>query len=144
MSNESFNKREKEKLKQKKKEEKQKKKAERKKGSGDLDSMIAYVDEFGNLTDTPPDPTKKKAVSAEEIELGVPKRAEEEPDVPHKGVVAFFNHEKGFGFINETGTGERYFVHVNNLRQPISENDKVTFDAERGPKGLSAINVVKI
>ena len=37
--------------------------------------MMAYVDEFGNISDTPPDPTKKKKViKAENIVIGVPAR----------------------------------------------------------------------
>lgn len=49
--------------KQKKKQDKQQKKIERKENSvgGDLDNMIAYVDEFGNISDTPPPPPPKKA-----------------------------------------------------------------------------------
>jgi len=72
-SQQTFSKIEKEKKKIKKREEKQKKKEERransKKGSG-FDSMIAYVDENGHLTDTPPDPSKKKKIKAENIEIG--------------------------------------------------------------------------
>ena len=64
-SQESFSKKEKEKKKQKKREDKLRKKGDRKennlKGSG-LDNMIGYVDELGNLTDTPPDPTLKKEI----------------------------------------------------------------------------------
>jgi S-adenosylmethionine hydrolase len=54
-SNNSFIKKQKEQKKQKKKEQKQEKKIERKKNSkaGTLDNMLAYVDEFGNLSSTP-------------------------------------------------------------------------------------------
>ena len=61
-SQQTFSKSEKEKKRLKKRQEKEAKKLARKeeeKNSG-LDSMMAYVDEFGNITDTPPDPTKKK------------------------------------------------------------------------------------
>jgi len=46
-----------EKNKLQKKEDKQQRKEERKKnaGSGDLDSMMAYVNEFGEITSTPPE-----------------------------------------------------------------------------------------
>ena len=40
--------------------------------------MIAYVDENGNITDTPPDPQKKIEVKLEDIEIGVPKNEESE------------------------------------------------------------------
>ncbi|WP_109853353.1 cold-shock protein [Aquimarina sp. AU58] len=146
-SQQTFSKIEKEKKKLKKREEKQKKKQERRansnKGNG-LDSMIAYVDENGYTTDAPPDPTKKKKIKAENIEIGVPKREKEEFDPVRKGKVAFFNDSKGYGFINDTETQERYFVHVNGLMQEIKENDRVTFELERGQKGMNAVRVKKI
>ncbi len=146
-SQQTFSKIEKEKKKLKKREEKQKKKVERKansnKGNG-LDSMIAYVDENGYSTDTPPDPTKKKKIKAENIEIGVPKREKEEFDPVRKGKVAFFNDSKGYGFINDEETQERYFVHVNGLLDDVKENDKVSFELERGQKGMNAVRVKKI
>jgi S-adenosylmethionine hydrolase len=59
-SNNSFIKKQKELIRKKKREEKVERKIERKKNatSGDLESMMAYVDEFGNITSTPPE--KKK------------------------------------------------------------------------------------
>ena len=57
-----------------------------------------------------------------------------------KGTVKFFNEAKGFGFIMEEN-GQDIFVHATGLKQDIRENDKVTFETETGPKGLSAINV---
>jgi CspA family cold shock protein len=59
------------------------------------------------------------------------------------GTVKFFNEEKGFGFIHEDG-GEDIFVHVSGLKSQIGENDKVSFDVERGKKGLNAINVTVV
>jgi cold shock CspA family protein len=41
-------------------------------------------------------------------------------------------------------TQESVFVHVNQLSERISENDKVNFEVQMGPKGASAINVKKI
>ncbi len=61
----------------------------------------------------------------------------------NKGTVKFFNDAKGFGFI--TGEdGEEIFVHVTGLRQDIRENDQVTYDTEKGRKGLNAVNVTVI
>ena len=57
------------------------------------------------------------------------------------GVVSWFNNDKGFGFIKDSQSGESIFVHMNALSSPIKENDKVTFEVERGPKGLSATKV---
>ena len=36
-----------------------------------------------------------------------------------------------------------FFVHANQLSEPIKENDKVSFLAEHGLKGLNAVNVKK-
>lgn len=147
-SQQTFNKLEKEKKRKKKREDKAKKKVERlansKKGEG-FDSMIAYVDEYGQLTDTPPDPTKKIKVDASTIEIGVPKKEHVEEESPFKeGKVSFFDSSKGFGFILEKETQEKYFVHVSGVLEEIQENDKVAFELERGLKGMNAVRVKKI
>jgi cold shock CspA family protein len=144
-SQQSYNKSEKEKKRAKKKEEKRKKKEERK-ASGNTASEFVYVDEFGNLTDTPPDPSQKEEIDAESIEIGIPKKEEtaEETDFSKQGKVSFFDHSKGFGFILENQTQEKYFVHVSGLQDEISENDLVSFELEKGPKGLIAVRVKKI
>lgn len=61
-SQNSFMKKQREKKKQKKKEEKMEKKKERQENAtgGSLEEMIAYVDEFGNIVDTPPEEPKKE------------------------------------------------------------------------------------
>ena len=145
-SNETFSKKEKEKRKIAKRKEKQAKKEARKETStdGGLDSMMAYVDENGMITDTPPDPTKKKKViKASSIEIGVPKREHIEIDPIHHGRVSFFNDEKGYGFIKELDSQDSYFVHINNTSEPIGEGDKVSFELESGPKGMVAVKVKK-
>lgn len=57
-----------------------------------------------------------------------------------KGTVKFFNESKGFGFIKDEN-GEDIFVHSSGLNDEIRENDIVTFEVERGKKGLNAVNV---
>jgi cold shock CspA family protein len=144
-SKETFNKREKEKQRQKEKREKREKMEERKanqsKGKS-LDDMLAYIDENGNITSTPPDPRKRKEINAEDIEIGVPKLEEEAPGAFHEGRVEYFNQLKGFGFIIDK-RGEKVFFHINQLKEPVKENDKVVFEVERGPKGWNAIGVKK-
>lgn len=145
-SQETFNKKEKEKNRLKKQQEKQLKKEERKANAagGGLDNMMAYVDEFGRIVDTPPDLTKVKKIKAENIEIGVPKREEEEDPGVRTGKIIFFNDQKGYGFIKENETEEKYFVHINGLLDKVVENDKVSFDLEKGVKGMNAVHVRKI
>lgn len=145
---ETWNKKERQKKKMKEKMDKAEKMKERKenasKGKG-LDSMMAYVDENGNITDTPPDPRKRKEIKLEDIEIGVPEYVPPtEEELTHTGKVTFFNHEKGFGFIKDLATQQSIFVHANNLSAPISENDKVSFEIGHGQKGPMAVNVKKI
>jgi cold shock CspA family protein len=144
-SQETFNKKEKEKKRLKKRKDKLEKKEERKSTpSSDFDSMIAYVDEEGNITDTPPDPTiKKKKIDAKSIEIGVPKR-EDVVETVRKGRIEFFNDSKGYGFIRELETQEKFFVHINGLLDDVREGDKVSFELERGMKGMNAVKVKKI
>ena len=107
--------------------------------------MMAYVDENGMLTSTPQDPTKKKVmIDVSTIKIGVSKREEEDVPAIRNGRVDFYNDSKGFGFIKEIGTQEKYFVHVKGLLDEIKENDMVTFELERGIKGLNAFNVKKV
>jgi cold shock CspA family protein len=145
-SKETFNKKEKEKKKLKQRQDKEEKKEERKannKKGASLEDMMAYIDENGNITSTPPDPHRKKVFRQEDMQIGVPKQVETEEDAQRTGVVTFFNDGKGFGFIKDSVTQESVFVHVNQLSAPIKENDKVTFEVEKGPRGLSAVNVNK-
>ncbi len=58
-----------------------------------------------------------------------------------EGTVKFFNNTKGFGFINIKDSDEDVFVHSTNLIDEIKENDQVTFEVEKGEKGLSAVKV---
>jgi cold shock CspA family protein len=147
-SQETFNKKEREKKRIKKRLDKEEKmearKADAKKGKS-LDDMMAYLDENGNLSSSPPDPRKKKVFKQEEMEIGTPTlEAREANIVRRNGVVAFFNEDKGFGFINDVENRERVFVHVNQLTSRIKENDKVTFEVQMGPKGASAVNVTLV
>ncbi|MCL6273370.1 cold shock domain-containing protein [Muricauda sp. 2012CJ35-5] len=144
-SQQTFSKREKEKKRQKKREEKQKKKEARKTESKDSEGGIpfAYVDQYGNLTDTPTEPSEKEEINAEDIVLGIPQKeeSEEEFDPVRKGKVAFFDYSKGFGFIMDSETQEKHFVHISGLIDEINENDKVTFELEKGQKGMNAVRV---
>lgn len=148
-SKETFNKKEKEKKRMKQRQEKKDKMEERKANAGKgkpLESMMAYIDENGNLSDTPPDPSKKLEFKAEDMQIGVPKYEHEEAEDGGvlKGKVSFFNQSKGFGFITVASSGERVFVHASQLLEPVAEEDQVTFEVEQGPRGLTAVNVQRV
>ncbi|CAN5129758.1 cold shock domain-containing protein [soil metagenome] len=143
----TFEKKEKEKKRAKQKKDKAEKMEERKasaKKGKSLDDMMAYIDENGNLSSTPPDPSKRKVFNAEDMEIGVAKHTEEEGDGIRTGIVSFFNDSKGFGFIKDLLTGESIFVHINQIAEPIKENNKVSFMVEMGPRGANAIDVKKV
>lgn len=137
----TFNKRDNEKKKQAKRQEKQKRKDERKtSGKSSLDDMIAYVDENGMLTTTPPDAQKKEKINQEDILIAVPKKEKEEVEF-NKGRVEHFNASKGYGFIKNLGTTDKYFFHISNAPEEISEGDLVHFQLERGTRGMNAVNI---
>ncbi len=141
---ESFNKRELEKKRLQKRKEKEQRKEERKASGGGGNSwedMIAYVDEFGNITSTPPDPAAKSTINAEDIVIGSRNIADETETEQRSGKVIFFNEAKGFGFIEEQKTRERIFMHSNDIQVVLKENDRVAYDVERSFKGFKAINV---
>ncbi len=143
-SQETFGKKERNKLKEKKKQDKADKKLARKDNEtkGSFEDMLAYVDEYGNIVDTPPDPTKRKVVKAEDMVIGATKRDESDNQESFRtGIVTFFNDSKGYGFIKDKETQESIFVHINNTLEEIKENNVVQFETERGPKGLTAVNV---
>ncbi len=140
----TWNKKERQKKKEQSKKEKAERKQERKDNpkSSKLDDMLAYVDENGNLSATPPDPKKMKKIKLEDIEIGVPKQQAIDPaDLIRSGVVSFFNEAKGYGFIRDLETQESIFVHINSLKEPLKENNKVSFEVEMGVKGPVAVNV---
>jgi len=143
-AHESFGKKETRTKQEKKRKEKEKKRLERKenKGGGSLEDMIAYVDEFSNLTSTPPDPANRKVVNTEDIVIGVPRNQEQDSEESVlRGIVSFFDTTKGFGFIRDLTNRRDIYVHVSDLLEPIRENQEVTFDVAKGPKGFSAKNV---
>lgn len=141
-SNETFGKKETRSKQDKKRKEKVQKRAERKenKGTGSLDDMLAYVDEFGNITSTPPDLSQRTVIKAEDIDITA-SRNSVAIDPTHKGIVKFYDTSKGFGFIKDLGNQQDVFFHVNELLEPVAENNKVTFEIAKGPKGLNAVRV---
>jgi Cold shock proteins len=141
----SFNKREQEKKKEQKRQEKLKRKEERKAngGSTSFEDMIAYVDENGVITSTPPDQTSKQKVDIEDIAISTPKKEDLEDPIL-KGRVEYFNPDKGYGFIKHTGSMDKYFFHVSSAPASITEGNMVTFELERGQKGMNAVRIALV
>ena len=61
------------------------------------------------------------------------------------GTVKWFNNSKGFGFIALSDGGEDVFVHFSAIAgdgfRSLSEGQTVSFEVQRGPKGLQASDV---
>ncbi len=54
------------------------------------------------------------------------------------------DNSKGFGFIIDSEDQEKYFCHVSGLIDEIAENDAVSFELEKGMKGMNAVKVTRI
>ena len=140
----SFGKRENEKKKQAKRLEKQRStEARRAEGTSSFEEMIAWVDEHGNLTDVPPEERARKAqeVKLEDIVISTPKKTEVE-EAPLRGRVEYFNASKGYGFIKDLATTEKYFFHITAAPAEIAEGRTVTFELERSARGMNATHIV--
>jgi CspA family cold shock protein len=65
-----------------------------------------------------------------------------------EGTVKWFNDSKGFGFIAPSGGGDDLFVHFSAIQgegfKSLPEGAKVEYEAEQGPKGPQAVNVVVV
>ncbi|MFI5206313.1 MAG: cold-shock protein [Candidatus Paceibacterales bacterium] len=61
------------------------------------------------------------------------------------GIVKWFNEAKGFGFLTPQEGGEDVFVHFSSIKgsgfRTLREGQKVSYSADRGPKGMQATSV---
>jgi cold shock protein len=64
-----------------------------------------------------------------------------------KGVVKWFDADKGYGFIS-SADGKDIFVHFSAIQtegyKTLAEGDQVEFDVKDGDRGQQAANVVKV
>jgi cold shock CspA family protein len=144
-SSDTFNKREKEKKRVQKQKDKEQRKEERKtnKVSKSFEDMIAYVDENGNFSSTPPDLSRKKVIKESQIDLTSRNKGGASTNEKRQGVVKFFEKDKGYGFIKDSQTQDEYFFHYTAASFPIAQSDAVSFDLEQGPKGQNAVRIEK-
>jgi len=65
-----------------------------------------------------------------------------------KGIIKWFNNEKGYGFINSGKQNEDIFVHYTSIRvdgyRTLSEGEEVEFKLINTDKGLQAIDVIPV
>lgn len=63
-----------------------------------------------------------------------------------EGTVKWFNEAKGFGFIAPQDGSDDVFVHYSAIQgdgfKTLAEGQSVSYEAQPGPKGMSAVNVV--
>lgn len=128
------------KRKQDKLERKEERKANNDKGKS-LEEMMVYLDEYGNITDVPPDKQKRSKINAADIQIGATPIIEEKE---FTGTISLFFTDKAYGFITEDKSKESIFVHSSKLLEPVGEKDRVTYEKEKTPKGYAAVNVRKI
>jgi cold shock CspA family protein len=142
-SKETFGKKEVRNKQVKKRKEKEKRRLQKKEqGNKDsFDDMIAWVDENGVITSTPPDLTQKEEIKAESIEIGVPKSEFRVNNKIRTGQLNTFEESKGYGFITDSETKESIFVHVNDCSDTLEIGCMVEFETEKGLKGIKAVNV---
>lgn len=143
---ETFNKKEKEKKRIQKQKDKEQRREERKsnKESKSFEDMIAYVDENGNFSSTPPDGSRKKVIKESDIDLGSRNKGGAATPGTRKGIVKFFEKDKGYGFIKDTETQEEYFFHFSSADFAVAQSNNVTFEIEQGPKGMNAVRITKV
>ena len=64
-----------------------------------------------------------------------------------KGVVKWFNNQKGYGFITPENSSKDVFVHFSSVTgdgyKSLKEGEQVEFELKEGPKGEQAVNVVR-
>jgi len=71
--------------------------------------MIAYVDANGVIVDEPPTSTPKDEIAIEDIEVSIPRKEEVEETGEPIGRVDFYDESRGFGFIKEKDSVNKYF-----------------------------------
>ncbi|WP_039053776.1 cold-shock protein [Sphingobacterium sp. T2] len=114
---------------------KKKKRAQRQESNDkgkSLEEMFAYVDENGNISDTPP--VKKYEFKEEDLV-----RPEEEYAY---GKVSFYNEAGQYGFIRDNETRENVYFNFKILGFVLHQDQKVKFKSKSSRQGLQVTEVI--
>ena len=136
----SFGKRENEKKKRARRLEKQKRREERQ--AGGPSSFEEMIDENGRIADTLPEKSGREEVRPEDVPIATPKRESSVPEML-TGRVEHFNESRGYGFIKDMESSEKYFFHVSSAPPDIAEGHIVAFGTERGTRGMNAVSITR-
>jgi len=134
-SQQTFRKKEIAKKKLQKRKEKEEKRAQRQESNDkgkSLEEMFAYVDENGNISDTPP--VKKYEFKEEDLV-----RPEEEYAY---GKVSFYNEVGQYGFIRDNETRENVYFNFKILGFVLHQDQKVKFKSKSSRQGLQVTEVI--
>lgn len=136
----TFQKQERAKRKQQKKREKQERREINKmnndKGKS-FEEMFAYVDEFGNISDTPPTQVYK----FKEEDLLRPADPEDEF---YYGKVSYYNEDGHYGFIRDNETRETVYFNDTLAGKVLTLNQKVKYKSKRTKQGYQISEVETI
>jgi len=134
-SQQTFRKKEIAKKKLQKRKEKEEKRAQRQESNDkgkSLEEMFAYVDENGNISDTPP--VKKYEFKEEDLV-----RPEKEYAY---GKVSFYNEAGQYGFIRDNETRENVYFNFKILGFVLHQDQKVKFKSKSSRQGLQVTEVI--
>ncbi len=127
----TFKKKETAKKKQLKKLEKQERREQNKmnndKGKS-LEEMFAYVDEFGNISSTPP--TQQYKFKEEDL-----LRPQDQEDEFLFGKVSYYNETGNYGFIRDNESRETVYFNDKLAGKPLSLNQAVKYKYTRTKQG---------
>ena len=105
--------------------------------------MIAYVDENGVITDTPPTTNEKpQEIDISTIEVSTPRKTDEPVITEYEGRVVILQYvTKGYGFIKKPEKCREVLFPCKRLQDEVTDGNLVTFKLERGPRGMNAVEI---
>lgn len=116
------------------KQERREHRAENNDKGKSLEEMLAYVDEYGNISDTPPE--KKYEYKASDLE----KPNDEE--VYYMGKVSYYNEGGQYGFIRNNETRESAYFNFKILGFELQQDQHVKFKSKPSKQGLQVTEVI--